>query len=66
MQVKIDKILGFGSMGMVYFGFLWDYKVVVKMIEHGQGVLGKEQNRGKLARAEVGAVRPAWQVYESA
>lgn len=28
-------------------------QVVVKMIEHGAGLLGKEQNRGKLARSEV-------------
>jgi hypothetical protein len=28
-------------------------QVVVKMIEHGAGILGKEQNRGKLARTEV-------------
>eukprot|EP00983_Pelagomonas_calceolata_P091464 1157548-Pelagomonas_calceolata.AAC.8 len=28
-------------------------QVVVKMIEHGAGLLGKEQNRGKLARTEV-------------
>lgn len=104
-QVAVNKVLGFGSMGMVYFGVLWDMKVgvvghkrwlkaahaawctsgshtlpvpstalllleqllwsaklrvlaawtqvVVKMIEHGAGLLGKEQHRGKLARTEV-------------
>lgn len=52
--MKIEKVLGFGSQGMVYFGRMWDHKVVVKLIEHGAGLLGKEQNRGKLARIEVG------------
>ena len=33
------------------FSNVW--QVVVKMIEHGAGLLGKEQNRGKLARTEV-------------
>lgn len=41
--MNIDKILGFGSMGIVYFGQLFDTKVVIKLIEHGTGVLGKEQ-----------------------
>ncbi|MEW5303808.1 MAG: hypothetical protein WDW36_006463 [Sanguina aurantia] len=52
-EVNIDKILGFGSMGIVYFGQLFDTKVVIKLIEHGTGVLGKEQNRGRLARVEA-------------
>lgn len=51
--MNIEKILGFGSMGMVYFARMWDHKVVVKLIEHGAGLLGKEQNRGRLARVEV-------------
>lgn len=45
VQVNIDKILGFGSMGIVYFGQLFDTKVIIKLIEHGTGVLGKEQVR---------------------
>ncbi|GAX81008.1 hypothetical protein CEUSTIGMA_g8443.t1 [Chlamydomonas eustigma] len=51
-EMNIEKVLGFGSMGMVYFAKLWDHKVVVKLIEHGAGILGKEQNRGRLARVE--------------
>ena len=43
-------------MGMVYFARMWDHKVVVKLIEHGAGLLGKEQNRGRLARVEVSPV----------
>jgi hypothetical protein len=27
LQVQVNKVLGFGSMGMVYFGVLWDTKV---------------------------------------
>lgn len=53
LQVHVDKVLGFGSMGVVYFGMLWGVRVVVKMIEHGAGVLGKAQHRGRLARTEV-------------
>nr|BCL66152.1 protein tyrosine kinase [Volvox reticuliferus] len=52
-EVAIDKVLGFGSMGMVYHGRLYDTKVVVKLIEHGTGVLGKEKERGRLARVEA-------------
>ena len=26
VQIQVNKILGFGSMGMVYFGVLWDTK----------------------------------------
>lgn len=26
-QIKVNKVLGFGSMGMVYFGILWDTRV---------------------------------------
>ena len=40
-------------MGMVYFARMWDHRVVVKLIEHGNGLLGKEQHRGRLARIEV-------------
>ena len=32
---------------------MWGPQVVVKLIEHGAGLLGKEQNRGRLARVEV-------------
>lgn len=56
-EIHIDKILGFGSMGMVYFGRLYDVKVVVKLIEHGTGVLGKEKERGRLARIEASVSR---------
>ncbi|GLI62921.1 protein tyrosine kinase [Volvox africanus] len=52
-EIAIDKVLGFGSMGMVYHGRLYDTKVVVKLIEHGTGVLGKEKERGRLARVEA-------------
>ncbi|GLC41007.1 hypothetical protein PLESTB_000952900 [Pleodorina starrii] len=52
-EIHIDKVLGFGSMGMVYHGRLYDTKVVVKLIEHGTGVLGKEKERGRLARVEA-------------
>ena len=27
LQVQVSKVLGFGSMGVVYFGVLWDAKV---------------------------------------
>ena len=81
-EISIDKILGFGSMGMVYFAKMWDHQgerererfkpysyltsapvpflvaaVVVKLIEHGTGLLGKEQNRGRLARVEAAVSR---------
>jgi hypothetical protein len=56
--MQIEKVLGFGSMGMVYFARMWDHKVVVKLIEHGAGILGKEQNRGRLARVEVRGFEP--------
>ncbi|GFH10131.1 protein kinase domain-containing protein, partial [Haematococcus lacustris] len=56
-EIKIDKVLGFGSMGVVYFGMLWDARVVVKTIEHSTGVLGKQQNRSKLARSEAAVSR---------
>ncbi|PNG99444.1 hypothetical protein TSOC_014807, partial [Tetrabaena socialis] len=52
-EVNIDKVLGFGSMGMVYHGRLYDTRVVVKLIEHGTGVPGKEKERGRLARVEA-------------
>nr|ADI46886.1 PKY1f [Volvox carteri f. nagariensis] len=52
-EVNIDNVLGFGSMGMVYYGRLYDTKVVVKLIEHGTGLLGKEKERGRLARVEA-------------
>ncbi len=53
MQISIENILGFGSMGMVYHGRIWDHHVVVKMIEHGNGLLGKQQLRKTLARVEA-------------